>query len=75
MGLSAVEAARLREYLLKGGFLWVDDFWGTPGWNQWSEQIHKALPEYQIFDIPTEHPIRHMLFPVNEVEHEIPQRE
>ena len=67
MGLSDVEAARLREYLLKGGFLWVDDFWGTPAWTQWSGEIHKALPEYRIFDIPSEHPIRHMLFPVHEV--------
>ena len=25
---SDVDAARLRSYLLKGGFLWVDDFWG-----------------------------------------------
>src|SRR6185295_13019245 len=36
MGLSDVEAARLREYLLKGGFLWVDDFWGSAAWAQWA---------------------------------------
>ena len=53
---------------LKGGFLWVDYFWGTPAWMQWSDQIHKALPEYAIADIPPEHPIRHMLFAVDEVE-------
>ena len=68
MGLSDEEPARLRQYLLKGGFLWVDDFWGTPAWTQWSQEIHKALPEYPIFDIPAAHPIRHMLFPVDEVE-------
>jgi hypothetical protein len=68
MGLSDQEARRLREYLLKGGFLWVDDFWGTPAWEQWSSQIHKALPEYPIFDIPVSHPIRHIMFPINEVE-------
>jgi hypothetical protein len=68
MGLSTLEAARLREYLLKGGFLWVDDFWGTPAWMQWTNEIHKALPEYTIFDIPAEHPMRQMLFPVNEIE-------
>ena len=32
IGFSNVEVARLREYLLKGGFLWVDDFWGTRAW-------------------------------------------
>jgi hypothetical protein len=68
IGLSDQEAQRLRQYLLKGGFLWVDDFWGTQAWNQWIREIHKALPEFKIFDIPVEHPIRHMLFPVNEVE-------
>jgi hypothetical protein len=68
MRLSDLEAARLREYLMKGGFLWVDDFWGTRAWVQWTEEIGKALPEYQIFDIPGDHPIRHMMFPVEEVE-------
>jgi hypothetical protein len=68
IGLSDLEAERLHDYLLKGGFLWVDDFWGTPAWQQWSSQIHKALPGYVIFDIPIDHPIRHMLFPVNEIE-------
>jgi hypothetical protein len=24
---------RLKEYLLKGGFLWVDDFWGSYAWD------------------------------------------
>jgi len=62
------DATRLRAYLLKGGFLWVDDFWGTPAWQQWSMQIHKAIPDALIFDIPNNHPIRHMLFPINEVE-------
>jgi hypothetical protein len=67
MGLSDPEAERLRDYLLKGGFLWVDDFWGTPAWQQWSAQIHKALPDALIFDIPNNHPIRHILFPIDEV--------
>lgn len=68
MEISDHEAERLGQYLLKGGFLWVDDFWGTPAWSQWTTQIQKALPGYPIFDIPPEHPIRHMMFPVNEVE-------
>jgi hypothetical protein len=68
IGLTDEEAKHLREYLLKGGFLWVDDFWGTPAWIQWSNEIHRALPEYQIVDVPADHPIRHILFPVDEVE-------
>ena len=65
IGLSDEEAKRLREYLLKGGFLWVDDFWGTPAWVQWSDEIHKALPEFKIFDVPADHPIRHRTIPTS----------
>jgi hypothetical protein len=68
MGLTDLEAKRLGEYLLKGGFLWVDDFWGTPGWEQWSDQIHLALPGAKIFDIPLSHEILHQMFAVNEIE-------
>jgi hypothetical protein len=67
MGLSSQEALRLHDYLLKGGFLWVDDFWGTPAWEQWASQMRKALPEYPIVDVPADHPLRRMMFPVTEV--------
>lgn len=67
MGLSEQEALRLRQYLLKGGFLWVDDFWGTPAWEQWSGEIHKALPEFPIVDIPLDHAIRHEMFNITDV--------
>jgi hypothetical protein len=64
---SRAEATRLREYLLKGGFLWVDDFWGTAAWTQWSSEIIRVLPEFPIFDIPADHPIRHTLFTITDV--------
>ena len=53
------EAERLREYLLKGGFLWADDFWGSYAWNIWEREIRKVLPagEYPIVDLPFDHPI------------------
>jgi len=63
------EAARLREYLLKGGFLWVDDFWGPYAWDQWVGELSKALPpgEYPVIDIPLDHPIHKTLFEVTKV--------
>jgi uncharacterized protein DUF4159 len=63
------EAAHLREYLLKGGFLWVDDFWGSRAWEWWASQIGKALPpgEYPIVDIPMTHPILHSVIDVDQV--------
>jgi hypothetical protein len=53
------EAARLRTYLRKGGFLWVDDFWGEYAWSIWEQQIRKVLPasDYAIVDLPKDHAI------------------
>lgn len=69
MGISDVEAARLREYLLKGGFLWVDDFWGTYAWEQWVSQIRKVFDsnDYPIVDLPPAHPIFRTYAPVGQV--------
>ena len=67
--LSPSEAAHLHEYLLKGGFLWADDFWGSRAWDWWAGQIDKVLPgsEYPIFDVPLDHPVFHMLFDIDTV--------
>jgi hypothetical protein len=64
------EVEALRAYLLKGGFLEVDDFWGTYAWEQWAEEIGRVLPpsEYPIFDIKADHPLMHMMFNVDKVE-------
>ena len=43
---SPEEVQNLRDYVLKGGFITVDDFWGTQAWNQWAEEIGRVLPEY-----------------------------
>jgi hypothetical protein len=53
VGFSQEEADRLREYLLKGGFLWADDFWGTAAWEHWTQELGKALPpsEFPIEDV------------------------
>jgi hypothetical protein len=66
--LSPDEVESLRAYLLKGGFITVDDFWGTAAWDQWAEEIGRVLPEYPIFDIPPDHSILHTLYDVKEVE-------
>ena len=62
--LSEVEVQRLRQYLLKGGFLWVDDFWGTAAWQQWASQITRVLPEFPIVDVDPADPIRHAMFTI-----------
>ncbi|HKY22144.1 MAG TPA: DUF4159 domain-containing protein [Vicinamibacterales bacterium] len=60
------EATHLRAYLSKGGFLWVDDFWGNVAWRNWENQISKALApsEYPIVDLTVDHTMFRMLFPI-----------
>lgn len=69
IGLSVEEAAGLRKYLEKGGFLWVDDFWGEAAWAQWSRELAKAMPpaEYPIEDVPLTDPLFRTMFEVTKV--------
>ena len=61
---SAEDAAQLRTYLLKGGFLWVDDFWGSYAWDVWESEIRKVFPatDYPIVDLPSSHALFHTMF-------------
>jgi hypothetical protein len=63
------ELRPLRDYLLKGGFLWVDDFWGSYAWANWANEVGRVLPpnDYRIVDIPVSHPIMHSLYDVKEI--------
>ncbi len=63
------EAAGLRKYLQKGGFLWADDFWGEYAWEHWVVEIRKALPsgDYPLIDVPMDHALFHTLYDVREI--------
>lgn len=69
IGLSQEEADGLRLYLEKGGFLWVDDFWGEAAWEHWSRELAKAMPPtaYPIEDVALTDPIFHTMFEVKRV--------
>ena len=68
-GFSPEDADGLRQYLLKGGFLWADDFWGPWAWDAFISEIGKALPpgEYPVKEITAEHPIYRVLFPIAKI--------
>jgi hypothetical protein len=69
IGLTQEEADRLRLYLLKGGFLWVDDFWGPLAWEQWTHELSKVLPpeQFPIEDVPLDDPIFQSQFIVEKI--------
>jgi uncharacterized protein DUF4159 len=69
IGLSPTDAARLREYLLKGGFLWTDDHWGPEQWEVWSRELAKVFPpdEYPIEELTPADPIFKAQFVLSEM--------
>lgn len=60
------EVPILRRYLLNGGFLMVDDFWGEAEWANFEQEIKRVLPEHNIVDLSLDHPIFHIVFDINE---------
>ena len=65
LNLSSAEAANLREYLLRGGFIMVDDFHGGAEWYNFYRQLKKIFPEREPEDIPITHPLFHCFFDIN----------
>ena len=60
--LSDSEAANLREYLLRGGFLFCDSFFGSGNWAAFEEGLRRIFPDRPIIDMKDDHPIFHTLF-------------
>jgi hypothetical protein len=58
------EVPILRKYLLNGGVLMADDFWGEWQWEGFANQIKRVLPEYEFVELPMDHPIFHCVFDI-----------
>jgi len=64
--LSEAEAARLREYLMRGGFLMVDDFWGTYEWAIFLESMKRVFPDRPILEISEADELLHVLYDLDQ---------
>ena len=62
------EVAILRSYLLNGGFLMVDDFWGEVQWQNFYEQIKRVFPEREPEELPMDHPIFRCVFDLSRMQ-------
>lgn len=67
MALDEPEVAGLRRYLAAGGFLLVDDFWGSREWAVFEDQIRRVLPGRPIVDLPLDHPVFHTVYDIKEL--------
>lgn len=63
--LSVKEAAQLREYLDRGGFLMVDDFWGLYEWQTFMLSMDRVFPDRPIVELDKDDPVMHVFFDVD----------
>jgi hypothetical protein len=63
---SEEEVECLRRYLLNGGFLMVDDFWGQAEWDNFYYEIKRVFPDREPVEVPLSHPIFHAVFDLKE---------
>jgi len=69
--MSDEEAAKFRAYLLKGGFVFFDDYRGPYDWNNFERQMQRVLPEGQWIDLDISQPIYHSFFEIKTLD--VPQ--
>jgi hypothetical protein len=56
------QAARLREHLLRGGFLFCDSFYGERNWEAFEESLRRVFPDRPIVDLADDNPVFHAAF-------------
>jgi len=64
--LSAREAQVLREYLLNGGFMMLDDFWGQAEWQNTYIQMKRIFPDREPVELELDHPVFNAVFQLEE---------
>ncbi len=65
-GFSEEQAMRMREYLLRGGFLMVDDFHGEDEWLVFVEGMRAIFPDRAIESVPEDDPIYSLPYEIGE---------
>lgn len=64
--LTDSQAKTLREYLLRGGFLMGDDFWGTRDWEVFEQSMKRVFPDRPVVEIPNSDPIFHTVYDLDD---------
>lgn len=64
--LTDLQAKALREYLLRGGFLMLDDFWGTEEWDRFEESMKLVFPDRPIVEIEDADAIFHTVYDLDD---------
>ena len=62
MDISDEQARVLREYMLNGGFVMIDDFWGGDEWKGFEPAFKKIWPDRGFIELKPDHPVFHCVF-------------
>jgi hypothetical protein len=63
--LDEAEASALRHYLLNGGFLMLDDFWGEREWANCEREMRRVFPDRDFSELPLSHPLYQAVFSIH----------
>ena len=64
LSLRDEEVLALRNYLLNGGFLMLDDFWGEDEWENVESEFKKVFPDRSFVELPLNHALYHCVFDI-----------
>ena len=64
--LTESQALKLRDYLLRGGFLYLDDFWGSAEWDRFQESMKMVFPDRAAVEIADEDTIFHTVYDLDD---------
>lgn len=67
MQLNDEEVSALRAYLLGGGFLMADDFWGEYEWGILAEEFRRVFPDREPLELPADHEVFRSFYEINEI--------
>jgi hypothetical protein len=56
---------KLRDYLLRGGFLFVDSFWGSRQWEGFKAGMDRIFPDREIVELPADHALFHTVYNID----------
>ncbi len=65
LSLSPAEIENLREYLLRGGFLLIDDFWGERQWDDFYRDFSQVFPDRELIELQSNHEIFHTFYDID----------
>lgn len=64
--LSPAQAKKIREYLLRGGFIYMDDFWGPDEWARFEYSMKNVFPDREIVEIDNADAIFHSVYDLDD---------